>query len=209
MPRTSIEYRVTSATWGAALLLASGANTAQWTAAEMGALALEAEATVIGRGDQRSTGTSRDAELPGVSRDAELARMLAALAADAFVPFRADIVKRLAELRHEALAEGTENDLRAASLLGFHQFLRYSMVRTMPFVTLTHGGELYATWSEGKERLLSLRFFSPDDVAYVLFRPGDAGEERRHGRSRTTEIGRAVDLQALDWVETLELAAAA
>lgn len=207
MQTTYIDLRGTRATYGGvtALLLAivPSVQTAMNTAIAEGHARLIVDSISSAEPMDRYDKVERvRSSPPKDSGETELMRMLSAFANDkSLAESHPALSARLIELREEVKSEPDHTDLSAASLLAFHQFMRDTPLRASPFVTLTDSGELYATWASGKGRLLSLRFFSPSAVAYVMFKPVDGGTvARSHGSAPLRDVSKSVGLPTLDWI---------
>ena len=110
-----------------------------------------------------------------------------------------DLIKRLAAVdRYEGRALSADSLHALISFLGANSVFRY------PTLTATPGGDLYAQWKQGGERLLSIHFLPTDEARFVIFKPNPrhpGHTEHLAGKTTTdTLMDTIVPYGVLDWV---------
>jgi len=108
---------------------------------------------------------------------------------------RDSIRERLSYLLNASQEEySTEQDLlKLSSVRGFYEFLVLSNVASVPSITLTWDGHIYAQWRESAKRSIGLRFVSSTRTRYALRNLPDS----HSGNSSNGEIIRLIELIGL------------
>lgn len=115
-------------------------------------------------------------QTPAWTNDSENLALTLLLVVIGIVPRHgAAIAKRLRQLHLEIQEENPESSgLATESLRGFWAFLTSRNDLTLPVISATSEGNVYATWRDSK-RVLSIHFLSVAVARYVLFRPSSPG----------------------------------
>ena len=72
--------------------------------------------------------------------------------------------------------ENVEQELlKIGSLQGFYKFLEYCQSQSIPSLTLTCDGHIYAHWRESKENAIGARFVSASQVNFAFRNNGERG----------------------------------
>jgi hypothetical protein len=96
------------------------------------------------------------------------------------IQYRENLANRLNVLFHEAKEENPSNiGIAIGSLRCFYNFLKLNIDLTCPTISLTPENNIYATWRESINHLLSVHFLPNGDTRFVIFKPNARHPEKK------------------------------
>ncbi|PHV07955.1 hypothetical protein CSQ96_08735 [Janthinobacterium sp. BJB412] len=115
------------------------------------------------------------------SDDSSIQAVLTDLRHTSPIQYKERLANRLEQLL-AAYKEDTDGQVFSAdSLRGLLVFLERVPLLRYPTVTLTRGGDVYASWKRGADHVFSAQFLQTRQVRFVIFRPNlhDVGQSEQ------------------------------
>jgi hypothetical protein len=105
------------------------------------------------------------------SDDSVIQAVLTGLRHASPIQYRDRLATRLEQLLAAYKEDSDGHVFSADSLRGLIVFLEGARFLRYPAVTLTRGGDIYASWKRGSDHVFSAQFLKTQQVRFVIFRP--------------------------------------